>query len=347
MCKSSFRPAFRGGALFLLLLGLWLADIGLGSVYIPPLETLKILLGLPSENPEWADIIWKIRFPRAATALLVGMALALSGLQMQTLFLNPLAGPGILGITAGASLGVALVMFFLGGFVGQSHGIGLWSNGLVVMAAILGAGLVMALVMLLAARIADPVVLLLLGLMLGNLTLALVSLGQYFSRPETLQTFLLWSFGSLGGVQGDSLILLSVLVGLGILLSFWLNPALDVMLLGPEYAQSLGLPVKHIRLSLIFITGLLAGGVTAFCGPIGFVGVAVPHLARALNNTSRHQSLTWLCLLCGASLMLLCDLVAKGPGVNYNFPINAITALIGSPILMVVILKSQYGRQFF
>jgi len=328
---------------------LLMIDVGLGSVEIPIWQTFQAILGYPLENTVWHNILFKIRLPRALTAILVGTALSVSGLQMQTLFRNPLAGPSILGITAGASLGVAGVMLFSGSALGLAftQSLGFWGSWLSVGASIMGASLVMVLLLLLAWKVKDNVILLILGLMIGNLTMALVSVGQYFSRPEEIQTYLLWSFGSLGGVNFTQLQILFVLVLVAMLVSMLLAQSLNVLLLGEEYAQSLGLPIYQIRLSLILLTGVLSGSVTAFCGPIGFVGVAVPHLARAISPLSDHRVLTPLTALCGMALMLFCDIIAKLPGSSYTLPINAVTALIGSPIIILVILRSRNLRHSF
>ncbi len=330
-------------------LGLLLLDIGLGSVKIPAWVSVQLLLGLEQENEVWSNILYKIRLPRALTAMLVGAGLSVSGLQMQTLFRNPLAGPSILGITSGASLGVAFVMLFSGSALGFAFtkSLDFWGSWISVGAAILGASAVMLLLLLLAWRVKDNVILLILGLMIGNLTMALVSVGQYFSRPEEIQAYLLWSFGSLGGLSYVQLQILFVLVLSGLLLSMFLAQSLNVLLLGEAYAQSLGLPIYRIRLALILLTGVLSGSITAFCGPIAFVGVAVPHLARAVSPVSDHKILTPLTALCGIALMLFCDIIAKLPGSSYTLPINAVTALIGSPIIILVILRSRGLRHSF
>ncbi len=330
-------------------LGLFLLDLSLGSVYIPPEVTFQLLLGFEPESAVWSNILFKIRLPRALTALLVGMGLAVSGLQMQTLFRNPLAGPSILGVSAGASLGVAILMFFSGSFFAHllSTSLGVWNDLPTVGAAILGAFVVMLLLLGLAWRVKDNVVLLILGLMIGNLTMAVVSIGQYFSRPEEVQTYLLWSFGSLGGVDMPQLRLLAGIVLVGFAVSLYLSESLNVLLLGEAYARSMGLPIYRFRIYLIALSSLLAGSITAFCGPIGFVGVAVPHLARAISPYSDHKVLVPFTALCGMGLMLCCNLIAKLPGSSYTLPINAVTALIGSPVIIIVILKARNLRYNF
>lgn len=324
-------------------------DVAVGSVTIPMREVVTIVFGGTSTEPAWINIVQKIRLPKAMTAVLVGMALSVGGLQMQTLFRNPLAGPSVLGVTAGASLGVAAVML-ASGSAATLMGIrqfGLSGSWLLVMAATLGAAAVLGLVLLISLRVRDYVVVLIVGLMVGNLTLALVSLWQYFSAPAEIQDYLLWTFGSLGGVTQAQLWTLALVVGLGLLLTLGTVKPLNALLLGEEYARTLGLTVRRIRLLIIAATSLLAGSVTAFCGPIGFIGIAVPHLARALFHTADHRVLLPATALIGAALMLLCDVIAQWPGSATALPINAITALFGSPVVIWVILRRRHLKSHF
>lgn len=331
---------------------LWLffvLNIFLGSVQIPFLEIVSVLLEVESADPTWRNIIWEIRFPRAVTAVLAGSALALSGLQMQTLFRNPLAGPSILGITSGASLGVALVILGSGSAIGifSLQNWGVWGTWLLVLFAVLGAVLVMTLVLIIALWVKDNVVLLIIGMMLGNLTSALVGLWQYFSSPEQVQDYLLWTFGSLGGVSLVQLQVLAISVLFGIVVSFSLVKPLNALLLGENYAQSMGLNIIYTRAVIILITSVLAGSVTAFCGLIGFVGIAVPHLCRAWFKTSNHLILIPASILLGAIMMLFCDIIAKLPGTSLTLPINSVTSLIGSPVVIWVIIRSKNLRRGF
>jgi iron complex transport system permease protein len=344
-------PALAFGVLGLGLLGGFLADLMLGSVAIPASAVLDILLGEPAGQAAWGPIVLKLRLPRAITAICAGSALAAGGLMMQTLFRNPLAGPYILGITSGASLGVAAVMLGAGGGAGISlyllREMGLGGSFLLLGAALIGALLVLLIVVGVAARVHDKIVLLIIGLMLGHLTLALVSLWQFFSRPETIKEYLLWTFGSLGGVTPPYLWVLLGAVALGLLGCFGLAKGLDLLLLGEAYATSLGLHVRRNRILIIAVTSLLAASVTAFCGPIGFVGVAVPHLARGLLGRAEHRLLIPASVLMGAVLMLACDLIARVPGSASALPINAVTALVGSPIVIGVILRQSTLRKAF
>lgn len=339
---SSINP----GYLLLLIVGmivLFLGNIALGSVHIPVADILSILAGWESENSAWTKIIENIRLPRAFTAILAGSGLSVGGLMMQTLFRNPLAGPSVLGITAGASLGVAVVMLAAGTItsifaIQQLSSLGSW---LIIGAASVGSAAVLFLILLISMRIRDSVTLLIIGLMIGNMTIALVSIWQYFSNPEQIRDYLIWTFGSLGGVTGDQLWILTPVVLIGSLIAFSLSKNLNGLLLGENYARSMGLSIKRSRLWIIISTSLLAGGVTAFCGPIGFVGVAVPHLTRSLLNTNEHRILVPATLLMGAILMLACDIVAQVPGSSTTLPISAVTSMVGSPVVIWVIVKRK------
>lgn len=345
---THFRSLLASGLLVAVLL-LFLIDIVLGSVTIPTLEVLGILVGKGSDNQIWVSIIEKIRLPKALTAVLAGSALAVSGLQMQTLFRNPLAGPSALGLTAGASLGVAVIMLSTGSIttvfmIRQLDWMGSW---LIILSAIIGSTMVLLILLSISAKIADNVVLLIIGMMLGNVTIAIVSIWQYFSQPEQIQDYLLWTFGSLGGVTQQHLSVLSIVIVIGLILAFASSKALNVMLLGQNYARSMGLPVRKARLLIILSTSILAGSITAFCGPIGFVGMAVPHLTRSLLNTADHRVLIPGCCLMGAALMLVCDIVAQMPGSQTVLPINAITALIGAPVVIWVIMRRRNLQSSF
>lgn len=341
----------RKGLFFLiaLVLLLFVLDLLLGSVKIPVADVLSILSGGKVENQAWANIILKIRLPRSITAILAGGALALGGLQMQTLFRNPLAGPSVLGITAGASLGVAAVMLASGSaataFAIRSLGIG--GTWLIVLASSLGALVVLMIIVAISYRIMDNVVMLIVGLMVANITIAVVSIWQYFSNPEQIQEYILWTFGSLGGVTNHQLQVLAIVVLLGAVMTFLLSKTLNVLLLGEEYAKSMGLNVRRARIAIILTTSILAGAITGFCGPIGFIGIAVPHLTRSLLNTSDHKLLLPGCLLFGAALLLFCDIISQVPGSSTVLPVNAITALVGSPIVIWVIVRRRNLKSSF
>lgn len=309
-------------------------DLSLGSVEIPFEEVVKILLNHSQTQESWSLIILKLRLPRAITALSVGMALSLSGLQMQTFFRNPLAGPFVLGISSGASLGVAF-------WVLAGISIGFLADWELVLAATFGAAILMSTVMLVSLRIKNSMALLIVGLMFGSATGAIVSILQFFSQADKIQLFLIWTFGSLAGVTWSQMSIFIPLIFLGIAGVFFVQKSLDALLLGEEYASSMGVNIKRLRFIIIITTSLLAGVVTAFCGPIGFIGIAVPHLARSLFNTARHGILIPASCLIGANLMLLCDIISQLPSSDKLLPINAVTALLGAPIVIWVILRKQ------
>ncbi len=333
----------------LVLLGLFMTDIALGSVRIPFKEVWIILTGGESSKPVWDKIVFNIRIPKACTAILAGVGLSLSGLQMQTLFRNPLAGPSVLGISAGASLGVALVMLGSGlataTYTTQSLGIG--GAWLLVLASTAGSSFIFLIILGVSLRIQDNVVLLIVGIMVGNITIALVSVWQFFSSPEQIQDYLVWTFGSLGGVTRSQLAILALAVILGVLMSLYSARYLNLLLLGENYARSMGLGLRTVKAFIICSTSIMAGAITGFCGPIGFLGIAVPHLGRSLFNTSDHRLLIPVVALMGATLMLLCDIIAQLPGSTQTLPINAVTALLGSPVVIWVILQKRNLRAAF
>lgn len=334
--------------LFALLIIAFLLDVALGSVHIPVKEVIRILFTPDSGNESWIYIIEKIRLPKALTAIIVGCGLSVSGLQMQTLFRNPLAGPSVLGITAGASLGVALVMLSAGTITSiyTIKELGISGSWLIILASSMGAALIMIIIVSISSSLKDNVIVLIVGVMIGNITLSVISIWQYFSSPELIKDYLMWTFGSLGGVTGSQLLILAGVVFTGLLISFFSSKLLDALLLGDNYARSMGLTVQHARLLIIGSTSILAGGITAFCGPIGFIGIAVPHLARALFNTSNHRILIPACCLIGTVLMLVCDIVAQLPGSQTVLPINVITALVGSPVVIWIIAGPTKLRGF-
>ncbi len=335
--------------LLLLCVLVFIFDLGIGSVYIPPMEIFRTLVQGNHENELWYKIIFMIRLPKAISAILAGAALAVAGLQMQTLFHNPLAGPSVLGITAGASLGVAVVMLTSGGaasiYAIRQMGIG--GSWLIVIASCLGAALIMGLILMLSLRIRDNVSLLIIGIMVGNIAISLVSIWQYFSEPEQIQDYLMWTFGSLGGVTIGQLHIFSIAVAFGLLMTFLNSKSLNTLLLGENYARSLGLNVFRTRTAIILTSSLLTGAVTGFCGPIAFIGIAVPHLSRLIFNTSDHKALIPGSLLIGALVMLCCDIISQVPGSQISLPINAITALLGSPVVVWVILHKRNFKGAF
>lgn len=327
----------------------FILDIMLGSVSIPFGEVARIVFLGESDTTAWLFIIEKIRLPKAITAILVGCGLSVSGLQMQTLFRNPLAGPSELGITAGAGLGVAAVMLTSGSTASiyAIRQLGVSGSWLIVVMASLGAALVLAMVLLIAGRIKDNVILLIVGVMVGTITVSIISIWQYFSQPEQLQEYILWTFGSLGGIVQYHLYVLSGVVVVGLLIAFSSSKALNAMLLGENYARSMGLTVGRTRFIIMASTSLLTGSITAFCGPIGFVGIAIPHITRSLLGTSDHRILIPCCCLVGTVLMLLCDIISQMPGTQTVLPINVVTSLLGAPVVIWVIVSRNNLRSSF
>lgn len=319
--------------LFLLLL-----NLSLGSVSIPISQVAKILAGAVPDKEAWEHIVLQFRLPKALTALAAGSALACSGLQMQTLFRNPLAGPFVLGISSGASLGVAIVVM-----AGSAFGSWLWadSQGLILLAASVGAASVLLLVVFVSSSIRDGMTLLIIGLMFGSLASAVVGILQFFSEAEQVQAYLIWTFGSLSGTTWEELSFLLPIAALGLLLSIFVAKPLNALLLGERYAQSMGVNLPQARAWIIVSTSLLAGSITAFCGPIAFVGLAVPHLTRLLIPTADHRKLLPAVMLGGAILLLSCDILSQLPGSEKVLPINAVTSLIGAPVVIWLIVRKR------
>jgi iron complex transport system permease protein len=324
------------------LLGAFLLSLAVGSVNIPLGEIVTILTGGQASRATWETIVLNFRLPKALTALLAGAALAVGGAQMQTLFRNPLADPYVLGISSGASLGVALVVMSAGttGSV-LVAGLGLFGDFGLAAAASLGAAVVLALVLVVARRVQSVVTLLILGLMFGYTTGALVSLLVYFSLADRVQIYLNWTFGSFGGVTWGQMPVFAPAILLGLAGAFLLIKPLNALLLGEAYARSMGVNVRRIRAGIVASTALLAGAVTAFCGPIGFLGIAVPHLCRGIFGTSDHGTLIPASALLGGIVALLADLVAQVPGSQVILPLNAVTALIGAPVVIWIILRRR------
>jgi iron complex transport system permease protein len=345
------RASWRRWALVALAVALpcmFLLGLIIGSVNIPLSEVVTILLGGEPARDSWATIVLNFRLPKAITAVLAGSGLAVAGLLMQTLFRNPLADPFVLGISSGASLGVALVLLVVG-TTGATllAGLGLLGDFSLILAASLGAALVLALVLLVAQRVRSTMTLLILGVMFGYTTSSLVSILVHFSIMDRIQTYINWTFGSFGGVTWGQMGLFTGAMFIGQSLAYVSVKPLNALLLGEAYARSMGVNIRRVRLLLIVAAAVLAGAVTAFCGPIGFLGIAVPHLSRALLGTSDHRVLVPACTLMGGSLALIADLIAHVPGSQFVLPLNAITALIGAPVVVWVILRRHNLRETF
>jgi iron complex transport system permease protein len=330
--------------LILLAVILFSLDIFFGSVSFSPADILNGLFGTQDKGLE--TIIFKFRIPKAITALTVGVALSLSGLQMQTVFRNPMAGPYVLGISSGASLGVAFVVLGFSAQMspGSIQGLGNWA---LVVASWLGAGIVMMIIMFISVRVRDILTVLILGIMLSSGISAIVSIMQYFSNETMLKAYVIWTMGSLGNLTTQQLQVLMISVGAGVLVNIFSVKMLNALLMGENYATSIGLNVRFARLVIFAGTSILAGSVTAFCGPIGFIGIAVPHIARILFRTSDHKILIPASILTGACVMLLSDILSQLPGSESVLPVNSVTSLVGIPVVIWVILRNRkYSGSF-
>lgn len=324
----------------------FILDLTLGSVSIPLDAIWDILQGEPTKK-SWEYILYDFRMPKAITACFVGAGISITGLQMQTLFRNPLADTSILGVGHGASLGVAIFVLapnILSGILSSSAHNNYW--GLII-AAIIGSFSVLAIVSSVASWVQDIVSLLIIGVMLGFITASLVSVLQYFSDPETIQNFLIWTFGSLSGTTWKQLYFLMPIVGLGLFLSLLLPKGMNAIFLGENYAKSVGVNVNTIRIILIILTGIITGTLTAFVGPIAFIGIAVPHIARLIFRTDNHIILIPATMLLGILLMLCCDIISQLPGSETTLPINSITSIIGAPIVIFILLKNRRRKSIF
>jgi iron complex transport system permease protein len=338
MEKKSHKKYF----ILLVVLGvlLFVLNISLGSVSIPFEDILNTLIGNTAAKESWQTIILYFRLPKAITAILVGSGLSVAGLLMQTLFRNPLAGPFVLGISSGASLGVALLILsgsLFGGFFLASS-ISSWS---LPVASSLGAFLVLSAVIIAANKVRNTMSILIIGLMFGSLTSAIISVLAYFSEAQQIQQFLFWSFGSLGNLSWNELLVFIVIYSIGMLATLAIIKPLNSLLLGENYAKSLGINVKRNRNIILIITSVLTGVITAFAGPIAFIGLAVPHIARMIFTTSNHKILIPAVVILGAIIMLICDAIAQLPTSEFTLPINAITSLFGAPIVIWLLIRKK------
>ena len=315
-------------------------NISLGQVAIPFKEVIKSLFGSNASKDTWEYIIINFRLPKAIIAILVGIGLSISGLLMQTLFRNPLAGPYVLGLSSGSSLGVAFVILGAGALPMVVSNFLLSSYG-IILASCLGSFAVLMLVLLISKFLRDTMTILIAGLMFSSFAGAIVSVLTYFSSAEKLQKFTFWSMGSIGNISWQNIIILLVTVLIGLLLSVFSIKSLDALLLGENYAKSLGLNIKKSRRLIILATSILAGSITAFAGPIAFVGLAVPHVSKLVFQTSNHRILFWSTILIGAIIMLFCDMVSQMPGCDFTLPINAITSIIGAPVVIWLLVRKK------
>ncbi|MBL7110563.1 MAG: iron ABC transporter permease [Bacteroidales bacterium] len=322
------------------LIAFFIADVLLGSVKIPVKEVLLSVFPDHTLRPEWRTILLSFRIPKAITAILAGVALAISGLQMQTYFRNPLAGPYVLGISAGASLGVAILVLgssmIFGSFLANplSH----WT---IAVAAWTGSAIVLLGILLVSFRIQDNMTILILGILFGSITIAIVSILQYFSNESLLRSFIIWTLGSLGNVTGPQLKVMLISISAGVILAVVSNKRLNLLLLGESYARTTGINVTRTRIIIFTSTSILAGTVTAFCGPIGFIGIVVPHVTRMVFQSSNHNVVIPGSIGIGACMMLFSDIISQLPGYQQVLPINAVTAVLGIPVVIWIVTQRK------
>lgn len=317
------------------------ANLCFGTVRIPLRGVLSVLAGGTTGRESWDFIILQSRIPSTITAILAGMSLSASGLILQTAFNNPLAGPDILGINGGAGLGVAVVMMLLGGITAGTTSLG--GSMSVIAGAFVGAMAVMGIILILSARLNNPVMLLIAGIMVSYLTSAGISLLNFFSTAEGVHSYMMWGMGNFGGVTLSQIpaYAITTLIGLGI--AVCLTKALNAMLLGQYYAENLGINIRRTRTLLLISTGIMVATTTAFCGPVSFIGLAVPHIARLILNNGNHRNLMPVCLLTGAATALLCSTISILPGDRGLIPLNAVTPIIGAPVILYVLIKGRQG----
>ena len=322
-----------------------IVNLLIGSVDIPLKNVCRILLGDASESEIWQNIIWKSRLPQALTAIVAGAGLAVSGLQMQTVFRNPLAGPSVLGISNGSALGVAFVVLLSGriGGVALSR-LGYLGDAAMSVAAVVGALTVLALILWISQRVKGKVTFFIIGVMIGYLANAVIGVLKFLSPEEDVKAFVVWGLGSFSRVSGDEMVLFIVLMCVLLPLACLLVKPMNLMLLGDNYAASLGLNIRRARMLVIVSSGVLVAIVTAYCGPIMFIGLAVPHLARAIFRTSDHRILMPASALCGALLALFCNFVARMPGFEGALPVNSVTALVGAPVIASILFRRRQSE---
>jgi len=327
--------------MLMLLIACFLLNLLWGSVHIPFRSAGKVLLG-NTDDIIWYNIIWKFRMPQALTATAAGAALSVSGLQMQTVFRNPLADPSVLGVSAGASLGVAFVVLLSGtlGHIALSS-LGYWGELTMSLAAIIGAMAVLMLIVFMAAKVRGNVTLLILGVMIGYVANAVIGVLKFFSVEEDIRAYVIWGLGSFARVSGDQMWLFICMMVILLPLSFLLVKPMNLLLLGNAYARNLGLNIRRTRFLVILCAGVLVAIVTAYCGPIMFLGLAVPHLCRGIFRTSDHRILLSATLFVGAVLALACNLIARMPGLEGALPVNSVTALIGAPVVAWILFRRR------
>lgn len=324
----------------LVVMVLFALNLLLGSVSIPAGDVISILLGDETAKASWQFIILESRLPQAITATLCGAALAVSGLMLQTAFRNPLAGPSVFGVNSGAGLGVALVMLFLGG--GLSVGsVSITGFAAILLAAFIGAMTVMAIIFFFSTLVRNSVMLLIIGIMIGYISNSAISLLNFFATDEGVKSYMVWGMGSFGGVSMTNMPVFAIVTLAGLIGALLLIKPLNALMLGDRYAENLGVNILRVRNWLLIVTGLLTAITTAFCGPVAFIGLAVPHIARLLLTTDNHRQLLPATLLCGSVVALVCNLICYLPGESGVIPLNAVTPLIGAPVIIYVIARKR------
>ena len=329
--------------MMLLIAVLFAINLVVGAVDIPLKEVANILMGGKSEHASWEFIVMQSRLPQGITAMLCGASLAVSGLMLQTAFRNPLADPGIFGINSGASLGVALVMLLMGGSI-SAGAFSLTGFVATLAAAFVGAMLVMVLILMFATMVRNNVMLLIIGIMIGYIATSAISLLNFFATEEGVQSYMVWGLGNFGGVSMEQMPAFVVICLGGLVAALLLIKPLNALLLGERYAENLGINTQRVRNWLLVVTGLLTAITTAFCGPVAFIGLAVPHIARMLLGTENHRSLMPATILTGAAIALICNIICVLPGDRGIIPLNAVTPVIGAPVIIYVILKQRKSQ---
>ncbi len=339
--------SFRLKGLFILLITatLFIANLAFGSVRIPVGSVIQILSGQDIDHTAWQNIILNSRLPQATTALFTGAALAVCGLLLQTLFQNPLADPSILGISAGANLGVALIVFLTGGTMGQISGIGLGGHFAIVGGAFAGAFLVLNLILYMAGRLRSNLMLLIVGIMVSYLVSSFITFINFYSSAENVFLFMLWGMGDFSSVTRAQIGFYAPCIIIGLLAALLQMKPLNALLMGERYAMNLGVKIKQTRIIILLISGLLTAVTTAFCGPVSFLGLAVPHIARLILGTGNHKKLLPFCLILGGGIALLCNLLTSFPGHAGVLPLNAITPILGAPVVLYVLLSRKKSQQ--
>ncbi len=316
----------------------FIVNICLGSISIPFTETIKTLFLQESTNSSWSYIILEFRLPKAIVAILVGMGLSTSGMLMQTLFRNPLAGPYVLGLSSGSSLGVGLLIMGASLLPDELFN-SIASDYTILVVSFLGSLGVLLLVFLVSQKLKDTMSILVVGLMFSSFTSAIVSALTAFSSAEQLQKFTFWTLGNLGNLSWEKIVIFSVTIIAGLILSLFCVKTLDALLLGENYAKSIGINIKQKRNLIVIATSILAGSITAFVGPIAFIGLAIPHITRLVFNTSQHKILFVGNLFIGAIVMLICDTISQMPGQEFSLPINTITSILGAPVVIWLLMR--------